>query len=112
MEAGLAFDALSIGAEGYALPCDDFIEVLECLEVPIDDRPVDMDPQSFGRLQFRRVGRQVKEPDSIGHCQVLLAVPAGIIQHQDDDALMAGASLLGEQGKQGLEQPLGNAGFE
>lgn len=43
MEAGLAADEIGVVAEGDAALGDDGVEFGEALEVPVDDRLVDMD---------------------------------------------------------------------
>jgi hypothetical protein len=78
--------------------------------VPVGDRLVDQGPQPLGRLQLRAIRRQERQCDPVRDGQVLGAVPAGVVQHEHDVALAAGAGLLGEAGKQGLEQGLGQAG--
>jgi hypothetical protein len=99
----LPLDALGVGAEGYALPCNGFVEIGEGLEVFVDRRLVNMNPQRFDGLQFGGVGRQVDEPDPPGQDEPLPGVPAGIVQHEDDDAPRPRAGLLCKERKQRFE---------
>ena len=112
MEAGLTPDPVSVGVEGNTLTSDDGVELGEAVEVPIDDRLVDMDPQRLSWLEFGSVGRQVNEPDALGHDESGRAVPAGIVEHEQDDAVPSGARLPGEEREHVLEVALGNAGGE
>ena len=89
---------------------DDGVELGERGEVPIDDGLVDQRPEALGGLQLRTVGRQEDEPDAVRHGEPGLGVPAGIVEHQDDDALASGAALAREGGEQRLEEPLIDAG--
>ena len=63
----------------------------------VDDGFVDERPQGFGGLHLRCVGGLEDEANSIWHGQSGLAVPAGIVEHEDDDPLPPGAGLFGEQ---------------
>ena len=52
MEAGLAPDPIAIGGEADALASDGFVEIGEGVEVPVDDRLVEVDPQRLDRLEL------------------------------------------------------------
>ncbi len=69
---------------------DDGLEVGEGGEVPIDDRLVDQGPEMLGRLQLRTVGRQEDEADPLGDDQTFGAMPARVVEHEDDVALAPG----------------------
>ncbi len=56
MEAGLAPDAVSVRVEGDALAGDDGVEIGEAVEVAVDDRLVEVDPQRLGGLELRGIG--------------------------------------------------------
>ncbi len=110
MEAGLAPDAVSVGVEGHTLAGDGFVELGEGVEVPVDDWLVEVDPQRLGWLEFWGVGRQVDETDALGHGQTGWAVPAGVVEDEQDDAVPPGTRLPGEEGEHILEVALGDAG--
>jgi hypothetical protein len=67
VEAGLAPDTVSVGGEADALTRDHSVELGEAIEVPIDDRLVEVDPQRLGWLELGGVGRQVDETDPFRH---------------------------------------------
>jgi hypothetical protein len=88
---------------------DAVLDLGDPVEMPVDDRLVDEAPEMLGGLEFRGVGRQVDEPQAVGHPQSRLSVPAGPVEQQEDRALWACAGFLREQGEQALEQRLGDA---
>ena len=110
MEASLVPDPVSVGAEGDALAGHGGIEVAERLEVAVDDRFVDMDPEGFRRLKLRGVGREIDEANALGHREAGLAVPAGAVEHEDDDAVAPGTGLAGEEREGVLEELLVDGG--
>ena len=112
MEAGLAFDAATVGIEGDALRGDGGVELGKGVEVLVDDGLVDVDPEGLGRLQLRRVGREMNEPDAFGHSQAGGGVPTGAVKHEDNDALAPRAGLAGEKREGLLEERLVDAGGE
>ena len=57
----------------------------------VDNRLINKRPQRLSRLQFGRVGRQKDQPYALGNVQASLAVPAGIVEHQDDGSLRPSA---------------------
>ncbi len=67
MEASLAADEISVIAERDAAFGDDGIEFGQGVEVAVDDRLVDMDPERLGRLKLGAVGWQENEADALGH---------------------------------------------
>ena len=87
-------------------------EFVERGDVPIDDRLIHQRPEMLGRLEFGRVGRQEDEADPLGDDRALGSMPAGIVEHEDDAALAAGAGLTGEAGEQFGEEGLGEAAAE
>jgi hypothetical protein len=93
VEPCLASDEIAIVAEGdTALG----VEVGESLDVLVDDGFFHADPEDFGWLQLGRVGRQIDEADDLGNGE-WRGVPARAVEHQDDDAVAAGAGLAGEE---------------
>src|SRR5215208_449950 len=100
------------GLEPPAALGDRGLEVSERGEVLIDDGLVDQGPEMLGGLEFRTIGRQEDERDPAGDGQAFGAVPAGVVQHEDDVALAPGAGLPGEGGEQLGEEGLRQAGRE
>ncbi len=96
VEAGLTADRFAVFGEGDASFGDDGIEVGKPVEVPVGDRLVDVGPQGFCRLEFRRLGRQVDEPDALGNGE-RRGVPTGTVEDEKDDPLASGAGLAGEE---------------
>src|SRR6266566_8351598 len=45
----------------------------------------------LGGLEFRAVGGLVDQPDAIGNREVFRAVPAGVIESEENDAVAPGA---------------------
>ncbi len=85
----LAPDEIAAVGEGFATFGYDGIEICESVEVPVDDRFVDMDPERFGGLKLGGVGRQVRDagnstrtmmPDESFERGELLALTAEITQ--------------------------------
>ena len=66
-------------------------EFVERGDVPIDDWLIHQGPEMLRGLEFGRVGRQEDESDPLGDDQALGAMPAGIVEHEDDAALASGA---------------------
>jgi len=89
----LAPDAVSVGVEGHTLAGDGFVEIGEAVEVPVDDRLVEVDPQRLSGLELRGIGRQVDETDPLRNGETRRAVPAGVVEHEQDDAVSPGAGL-------------------
>ena len=110
MEAGLAPDAVAVGGEADALTGDGGIELGEAIEVPVGDRLVEVDPQRLSGLELGGIGRQVNEVDALGDGKAGWAVPAGVVEHEEDDAIPPGTRLSGEERKHVLKVALGNAG--
>ena len=109
MEAGLASDQVAVVVESDALGSEDGVEIGEGLEVLVDDRLVDMGPEGLGRLQLGGVGREIDEADAVGHREAGLGVPAGAVEHEEDDAVAAGPGLAGEEREDVLEKRLVDA---
>ena len=102
---------VGVGPEcaGIELPTargDDGAEFVERGDMLIGDRLIHQRPEMFRGLELRSVGRQEDEADPLGDGQVLGPMPAGVVEHENDAALAAGAGLArkgGEQcGKEGL----------
>ena len=111
MESGLASDEVAVFFEGDASLGHDSIEVFEGVEVLVDDGFVDVGPEGFGGLQFRRVGRQEDEADAFGEGE-RLGVPAGAVEDENDDPVASGTGLAGEEREGVLEELLVDAGGE
>src|SRR3712207_9121728 len=75
------------GVETAAAFGDGGMERVQRGEMRVDHRLVDKGPEMLGRLQFRRVRRQEHQADPVGDGNAFEAVPAGIVEHQDDVAL-------------------------
>ena len=97
-----------VGESGAARR-DDVVEFVERGNMPIDDRLVDQGPQRLGGLKFRAVGRQEDKPDAVGHGKAWLAMPSGIVEHENDDPVASRAGLLGEEAQQRLKERLRHA---
>ena len=91
------------------------LQVIQALEVPIGYPFVGERPQSFARLQLRRVRRQEEQMNAFRHVQFLARLPAGPIHHQQDALTWAGPDRLSKVGQgqredsdsdRGQEQPL------
>lgn len=107
----MAADEFSIVAEGDAALGDDGVEFGEAVEVPVNDRLVDMNPEGLGRLKLGRIGREVDEADAVGHGE-RRGVPAGAVECEDDDPVGSRAGLAGEERQGVLEECLVDAGSE
>ena len=112
MEAGLAPDPVAVGVEGDALAGDGGVELGEGVEVSVGDGLVDVDPQRLGRLELGAIGWQVDEAEAIGHREPRGAVPAGAVEHQDDDPTAPGAGLAREEREHVLEVAPGKTPVE
>ena len=95
MEVGVFTDGVGLVRELDAAFFDGMIEVLEGLEGAIGDGLVGERPEAFGGLQLGAVGRQVFDVDAAGNLELLGAVPAGVVDGEDDDAVLSGADRLG-----------------
>jgi hypothetical protein len=100
MEVGVAFDDVLIVEEVTASCSDNGIEVIDRFEVLVGERFVDQGPEVLGGLEFGAVSGLIDEPDAVGDRQVLRAVPSGIVELENDDAIASGAGLL----REGFEQ--------
>ena len=112
MEPGLAPDPVAVGGEADALAGDGGIEIGEGVEVAVGDRLVDMDPERLGGLELGGVGRQIDEAEAFRDDEPGRVVPAGVVEHEHDDAVAPRASLAGEEREDGLEVLFGDAGGE
>jgi len=107
VEVGFGFDGVAI--EPATAFGNGGIEIGEGLEVSVDERLVDEGPEAFGGLKLGTVRRQIDELDAVGNGESDQAVPAGIVEHQDDGAIAARAGGSGEGREQGFEEGLGDA---
>jgi hypothetical protein len=110
MEVGVRLEGS--GIELTTARGDGGAEFVERGDVPIDDRLIHQRPEMLGGLEFGRVGRQEDEADPLGDDQTLGSMPAGIVEHENDAALAAGAGLTGEGGEQFGEERLREAAAE
>lgn len=85
------------------------VDVGELFEAPVGDRFVDERPQTFSRLELRRVGRQKDETHAGGNREPCLAMPSGIVEDENDAALFSRADGLGEVFQQFFEERLADA---
>lgn len=109
MEVGVRGDQLLILMETAAALTEDGVKVVDGVEVIVGDRLVDEGPEALGRLQFRRIGRQIDKSDARRHVEARFGVPSGIVEHEDDDALASGAGFAREGCEQLLEERLVDA---
>ena len=100
MEVGGAGDDLLILVKHAAALRDDVIQGFDRVEVSIYEWLVDERPKVLCRLQLRAVGGLVEQANAIGDGEILRAVPARVVEHEDDDALVPGAGLA----REGFEQ--------
>ena len=70
MEACLPAYPFTVGLKSHALARYHGVELFQRFEIPVDDGFIDMNPEGLGRLKFGGVGRQIDEPDAVGHRQV------------------------------------------
>src|SRR3954467_12457430 len=87
-------------------------EVVERGEMPIGDRLIHQRPEMLGWLEFGGIGWQEDQADPLGDGQAFGSMPAGVVEHEDDAAVAACASLAGEGGEQFGKEGLGEAGAE
>ena len=107
MEARFGSDCIVV--ELATALCEGEIEIGEGFEVAVDEGLIEQRPEALGGLELGAVGRQVDELDAVGDGQANQAVPAGIVEHEDDGALAARTGGSGEGGEQGLEEGFGDA---
>ena len=84
-------DHVGLLGEGDAAIADRLVEALDGREATISERLVDEHPKVLGWLQLGTVGGLEDEADTIGHGQVLWAVPAGIVELKHDALVVTGA---------------------
>lgn len=85
------------------------IDLGEGLEAAVGEGLVDDRPQPFGRLEFRRVGREEDEAHTLGNRKPGFAMPAGVVEDENDAARLSRADRLGELGQKLFEQRLADA---
>lgn len=96
MEEGVGAEYVGVGFEVAAALFDAGSDHGHLVEVTVDDGLVDEAPEVLGGLEFGGVGRQVDEPQAVGHPQSRFGVPSGTVEEQDDRALAAGTGFLRE----------------
>jgi len=106
----LAFDFVLFRREGGAARGDDLVEDFEVGNVLVDDGLVDERPEGLGGLHLRGVGRLEDQTEPLWHDKAGFAVPAGIVEHKDDDpfapaAPASSANRRSNASKKGLETP-------
>lgn len=109
MKAGGFGDGDWVAGEGAASLAYGFIEVIDGFKVGIGEGFVDERPEVFGGLEFRTVWGLKDQPHAIWHGKVFRAVPSGVVELENDDAVAARAGLAGEGGEQALEEALVDA---
>src|SRR5215204_2534182 len=110
MEVGVRLE--SGGIEPAAALGDDGGELVQRGDMPIGDRLIHQRPETFGGLELRPVGRQEDEADPVRDGQVFGAMPARVVEHEDDAAPTARAGLAREGGERFGEEGLGEAAAE
>jgi hypothetical protein len=100
MEVGGAGDGLLILVKDAAALRDDSIQIIDRIEISVHQRLIDERPQMLGRLQLRAVGGLIDQANAVGDGKILWAVPARVVEHDDNDALAAGAGLAREGAEQ------------
>jgi len=100
MEFGGFGDGFLVFVQRAASLGDGGVEIVDGLEMFVDQRLIDEGPQVLGRLELGTVGRLIDESDAVGHWQVFRAMPAGIVEGENNDALAPGACLP----REGFEQ--------
>src|SRR5437588_10257759 len=110
MEIGGFGDGVLVLVECAAAYRDGRVEIIDRIEVPVDEWLVDKRPKMLGGLQFRTVGGLVDQSDAIWDGQIFRAVPARIVEHENDDAVAPSGGLPGERpeqfGKERLIDPV------
>ena len=102
-------DHVGLLGEGDAAIADRLVEALDGREATISERLVDEHPKVLGWLQLGTVGGLEDEADTIGHGQVLWAVPAGIVELKHDALVGSSADRLGKIGENEFEHLLADS---
>ena len=109
MEAELAFEPVGLGGECDALLGDYGIEFGESVERAIDDGFVDKDPERFGGLKLRRIGRQKGQPDALWDGKIGRSMPTGVVENDNDDLVRPRSRFPGKQRQEFFEQAFRDA---
>ena len=104
MEAGSPLEGLAIVGQGGASLRNDGLQRFEIRDVLVDDGLVHDLPERFCGLKLGGVGWEEEQTEPLGNREVGLGVPAGVVEHENDDAVPASPGLLGEGGQQGFEE--------
>ena len=88
---------------------DDDLEGFEIGDVFVDDWFVDDFLKVLCGLKFGRVGREKKKPDSVGNCQIGFAMPTGVVEDENDDAISTCSGFCGEGRQQGFKERIRDA---
>ena len=106
MEVCARFELIAI--ENAAALGHDALEISKSREVPIGERLIQNRPEVFSRLKLGGVAGQVDQPEALGHNQVRLSVPTGVVEPKHDDPLASRPGLAGKQCQQRGEERLGH----
>lgn len=79
VEEGVAADEFGLPEQLLTAPGLFEFEVFERIEVTIGQHLVRERPQPLGRLQFRTVGRQKDEGETLRHLNFVTAMPTRLI---------------------------------
>ena len=95
-ETRSSLQGLSIVCEIIASLGNDGLEGFKVWDVFVDDGLVDGLPKVFCGLKLGGVGRKEDQPDSLGNRQVAFAMPTGVVEHENDDAIPVNSGFLSE----------------
>src|SRR5438094_1128407 len=109
MEAGGASDRVLVSLQRATSLCDGVVEIVDGFEMSIDEGLVQQWPEVLCRLQLRAVGRLEHQPYAVENGEVFRTVPAGSVEHENDDAPVPGTNLPSEGFEQFGEERLVDA---
>ena len=107
----MAFDGVCGLAETEAAPFKGFSQGFERFDTPVSDGFIGQGPETLGGLEFGRIGRLEEQGHAVWRRDVIADMPAGVVDHHDDDFILAGADLAGE-GLEGFLEGRGVDGVE
>ena len=96
MKEGVGADDLRLVLQHDATLDLGSFQVVKGAERAIGDALVGEWPQAFTGLQFRRIGGQEEQVDTLGHDQLGAAMPTRLIEHQQHALARSCADCLGE----------------
>ena len=103
------FDGLLLIGEVETSFGDDGFEFSDVGDALVDDGLVDKGPEGLGWLQLGAIGREIDEPQALGHIEVGQGVPTGVVEQQDDALVGAGSDIVREGVEQFFKEGLGHA---